>query len=70
MTNSTQTEYIAITDDICGGQPCIAGRRITTHMVFSLFMKNIPIEEIENAFELTAKQVLAAIQYEGLKHAN
>jgi uncharacterized protein (DUF433 family) len=57
-------EHIAMTPDICGGKPHIAGRRITVHNIAVLHVRNgWSVEQIANELELTPAQIHAALSY-------
>ncbi len=57
-------EYIAMTADICGGKPHIAGRRITVQNIAVLHVRNgWSVEQIADELELTPAQIHAALSY-------
>jgi uncharacterized protein (DUF433 family) len=57
-------EYIAMTPDICGGKPHIAGKRITVQNIAVLHVRNgWSVEQITDELELTPAQIYAALSY-------
>jgi uncharacterized protein (DUF433 family) len=57
-------EYIAMTPDISGGKPHIAGRRITVQNIAVLHVYNgWNVEQIADELELTPAQIHAALSY-------
>lgn len=57
-------EHIESTPGVCGGKPCIAGRRIPVHHIVIWYGElGINAEEIARELDLTLGQVYAALSY-------
>jgi len=57
-------EHIEIRPGVCGGKPCIAGRRIPVHHIVTWHEEmGISVEEIAGDLGLTPGQVYAALSY-------
>jgi uncharacterized protein (DUF433 family) len=56
--------HITKTPDVCGGEPCIAGRRIKTRHVYVWYdLMGMTADEIAEGHNLTLAQVHAALTY-------
>ena len=57
---------ISIRKGVCGGEPCIAGTRVQTRIVYNLFMTGHSIAQLTRVLScrLTSEQVQAAIRHE------
>ncbi len=57
-------EHIVRTPGVCGGDPRIAGRRITVHFIVNYIERlKGSVEEMGQAFDLTPAQIYAALAY-------
>lgn len=69
MTDSTvaynvTAAHITQTPGICGGKPCIAGRRIRVYHVYIWHeVQGLTADEIAREYDLTVAQVYAALTY-------
>ena len=68
MTDATShnvtAAHITRTPGVCGGKPCIAGRRIRVRDVYEWHeLTGMSADEIANAHELSLAQVYAALTY-------
>lgn len=56
--------HITQTPGVCGGKPCIAGRRIRVQDIYIWHEINgISVDEIANQYDLTLAQIYAALTY-------
>ena len=59
---------ISCTPGVCGGEPCIAGTRITTRFVWDAVKAGRGQEYLFWEYRLAAYQVKAAVAYESRLH--
>lgn len=58
------TAHITQTPGVCGGKPCIAGRRIRVQDIYVWHELNgMSVDEIANQYDLTLAQIYAALTY-------
>lgn len=57
---------VSIRKGVCGGEPCLAGTRIPTGLIFKGFMAGMSVRQFTTYFvcRLTTAQVETAIRYE------
>jgi uncharacterized protein (DUF433 family) len=56
--------HITRTPGVCGGKPCIAGRRIRVYHVYIWHeVDGLSVDEIARQYNLTVAQVYAALTY-------
>lgn len=61
--NVTET-YIIRSPELCGGEPCIAGRRIKVRHVYVWYdLMGMSADEIASRYDLTLAQVHGALAY-------
>jgi len=54
--------------DVCGGEPCIGGTRITVRTLFQLHRQGESIDQLAQVFSLQPWQVEAALVYAKRNH--
>lgn len=64
MLTRSLDSYIESRPDVCGGKPCIAGRRIRVIDVATWYEQmKMSIEEIAREFDLAPQEIHAALAY-------
>jgi len=64
MVTATEHRYVAMDEDILGGEPIIKGTRTPVRAIVELWRQGIPPEEIPNHLpHLTLAQVFDALSY-------
>jgi len=64
MSYNVTEAHITRTPGVCGGAPCIAGRRIRVYHVYIWHEINgMSADEIARGYDLTVAQVYAALTY-------
>lgn len=66
MTERALVERISINPAICGGRPCIHGRRIPVELILDFLASGVSIEELcSEAYypDLTRADILACIAF-------
>ena len=64
MVIATEHRYVAMDEDILGGEPIIKGTRTPVRAIVELWRQGIPPEEIPNHLpHLTLAQVFDALSY-------
>jgi len=57
-------DYIAVNQDICGGQPCFKGTRILLHLILEMLAAGETIQEILQDYPaLSPTHIQAALLY-------
>ena len=64
QTTILAIEHIVKTPGVVGGEPRIAGRRLSVHwIVYEHEVEGVPVSEIAEIYDLTPAQVYAALAY-------
>ena len=61
-----KSKGVSVRKAVCGGEPCIAGTRVPTKIVYNLFMAGHSMQSLTRRLcaRLTLEQVETAIRYE------